>query len=949
MSHFYALPRPLRGEAYASLCLLVRIISLDARRRYLLQQNYQTQDIVILTPYVAQLQEVRLALSRSTDLAVVMNERDAADLQDHLGDDEDGAEPPGGNLPGGNPPGGNAPGGNHNLGARGAAPKNHVRVATIDNFQGEEAKIILLSLVRCNDAGNIGFLHDEGRVTVLLSRARDGLIILGNRETLTSSRKGAALWNGIFHNLDAHNQVFEGLPIKCMLHDTPELLTTVESFDRCSPNGGCSANCGVQLACGHMCPKRCHYLDRDHRNTTCPVCDEIKRLERAAEQRRQRRIAKEQERQRKLEKEVREHNDLMEQLQQDLDDARADKAKKAADLERAKALATQLDDLRAAGVAQTPEAEAEVKRVKEQLEENKKVTDAMNKATKKLADCERLIEEELSKNKLLLQRQQRLEKIAQQTRLETAAKLKETMAALESIRKRPNVTVKIVRELAGQPESKAVPRTILKRNVDTAQHGEQNFESATAFGSGGGGGGGGGAAKDDNTSGSSPLLIRSHGAHLEVSREYLQQCTSNFEDIVVHTAFGDIYNATDPNIPESKRAVLRVDVANACARGYRPNSNVHHLQPSTSMCDLVHCNEKEGCYVYNLEQDRQSIAELLRDDVSAQEFGWKLRVRTMSKVATLFRDHGATPAECIFVAPPDFDVRLLGLQLFKAETPATDVEAMCDVIGYLLTGVPQAMGSGTDGDRRCGPWEVSVVSALRDLIADLRSSTASLSTACHQLEDLVNMHCSLTDAEVEAMAAKFRCTVQRKEVQRQEAVVQTLLTRSEADVERRLVAEETTRECCTCYEEYPISDGTECGGTAPPYNDDNNDNASDRREYEAHFVCKDCLEQFLLQEIRLPVTALLSRKGHIFCPARNDGDVCKSSPCYRNPIPRQTIARLCSKEVHDEYYRRQVELSAQPVIEQLEKDYESRVEAEVARRRALSEKQQKVRKVFLCA
>ena len=47
-----------------------------------------------------------------------------------------------------------------------------VRVTVVDNFQGEENDIILLSLVRSNEDGNIGFLKIENRVCVALSRAK---------------------------------------------------------------------------------------------------------------------------------------------------------------------------------------------------------------------------------------------------------------------------------------------------------------------------------------------------------------------------------------------------------------------------------------------------------------------------------------------------------------------------------------------------------------------------------------------------------------------------------------------------------------------------------------------------------------------------------------------------------------------------------------------------------
>ena len=54
-----------------------------------------------------------------------------------------------------------------------------VNITVVDNFQGEENDIILLSLVRSNNEANIGFLKVENRVCVALSRAKIGLYIIG--------------------------------------------------------------------------------------------------------------------------------------------------------------------------------------------------------------------------------------------------------------------------------------------------------------------------------------------------------------------------------------------------------------------------------------------------------------------------------------------------------------------------------------------------------------------------------------------------------------------------------------------------------------------------------------------------------------------------------------------------------------------------------------------------
>lgn len=60
-----------------------------------------------------------------------------------------------------------------------------ITVNTVDGFQGQERDIILISLVRDNDGGDIGFLRDLRRMNVAITRARMKLIILGSAATMT--------------------------------------------------------------------------------------------------------------------------------------------------------------------------------------------------------------------------------------------------------------------------------------------------------------------------------------------------------------------------------------------------------------------------------------------------------------------------------------------------------------------------------------------------------------------------------------------------------------------------------------------------------------------------------------------------------------------------------------------------------------------------------------------
>lgn len=67
-----------------------------------------------------------------------------------------------------------------------ARPFRHlISVNTVDGFQGQERDIILISLVRSNDEGQIGFLRDLRRMNVAITRARMKLIILGDASTMT--------------------------------------------------------------------------------------------------------------------------------------------------------------------------------------------------------------------------------------------------------------------------------------------------------------------------------------------------------------------------------------------------------------------------------------------------------------------------------------------------------------------------------------------------------------------------------------------------------------------------------------------------------------------------------------------------------------------------------------------------------------------------------------------
>ena len=75
--------------------------------------------------------------------------------------------------------------------------RRYISVNTVDGFQGQERDVIVISMVRSNDDGQIGFLRDLRRMNVAITRARMKLIILGDAPTLTRHPFYRQLWQYI--------------------------------------------------------------------------------------------------------------------------------------------------------------------------------------------------------------------------------------------------------------------------------------------------------------------------------------------------------------------------------------------------------------------------------------------------------------------------------------------------------------------------------------------------------------------------------------------------------------------------------------------------------------------------------------------------------------------------------------------------------------------------------
>jgi regulator of nonsense transcripts 1 len=81
-----------------------------------------------------------------------------------------------------------------------------IEVASVDSFQGREKDYIILSCVRSNDHNGIGFLNDPRRLNVALTRARYGIIIVGNANSLSKHQ----LWNNLLFHFKSNGLLVEG-------------------------------------------------------------------------------------------------------------------------------------------------------------------------------------------------------------------------------------------------------------------------------------------------------------------------------------------------------------------------------------------------------------------------------------------------------------------------------------------------------------------------------------------------------------------------------------------------------------------------------------------------------------------------------------------------------------------------------------------------------------------
>ena len=203
---------------------------------HLIKQGvYKPGSIAVLTPYVGQLKKLQLRMQSAFE--VVLDERDIKDLEEAgLDDAAQSRVPP-------------APG------VQKGSMASAVRLATVDNFQGEEAEIVVISLVRSNDHHRCGFLNTSNRINVLLSRAKNGMYIIGNSKTT----QHVLMWTQVLELLQMNGCFGEVLELAYERHPDDIMQVVVpDDFVRLAPDGGCVLPCTQRLLCGHACDSSCH-------------------------------------------------------------------------------------------------------------------------------------------------------------------------------------------------------------------------------------------------------------------------------------------------------------------------------------------------------------------------------------------------------------------------------------------------------------------------------------------------------------------------------------------------------------------------------------------------------------------------------------------------------------------------------------------------------------------
>ena len=149
--------------------------------------------------------------------------------------------------------------------------EEELTISTVDNYQGDENEVIIVSLVRSNDNASVGFLKDMERRCVAQSRAKACVIYIGNKATIES----ANCWRTLMEKM----KVDSALKVACPKHPnlSSHLLSSVKAVEALAinPSSLCSVKCSTKFTCteDHPCPLMCQ-PEHEHKDCRTKVAFE---------------------------------------------------------------------------------------------------------------------------------------------------------------------------------------------------------------------------------------------------------------------------------------------------------------------------------------------------------------------------------------------------------------------------------------------------------------------------------------------------------------------------------------------------------------------------------------------------------------------------------------------------------------------------------------------------
>ncbi|GMH39425.1 hypothetical protein BSKO_07323 [Bryopsis sp. KO-2023] len=154
-------------EVQAVLAIVVRLLSANSGVSFMGADPVTESGIGIISPYTGQVRAITDALKRA-NIPITFGDGDDVEF--------------------------------------GYQPRRGVEIKSVDGYQGREKEVIILSTVRSNPSGEIGFLTDYRRLNVAVTRAKRGLVIVGDPTTLG---KKNALWKSWLQFLGAKNLLID--------------------------------------------------------------------------------------------------------------------------------------------------------------------------------------------------------------------------------------------------------------------------------------------------------------------------------------------------------------------------------------------------------------------------------------------------------------------------------------------------------------------------------------------------------------------------------------------------------------------------------------------------------------------------------------------------------------------------------------------------------------------